>query len=196
MKKFKESNGITLIALVITIIILLILAGISIAMLTGQNGLLTKASKAEKETDIVDTKEQIKLEIMGDFDEKTANYTNQDVINAVKKITGNFVDENAPTVESKKGNTVDISDLWINDTKVHFSINGTLYEVEKGTTWDEYLSKNNPDEAFGWLWDKSTEEIMHYVNDTGTRVYYSYLKNESDQIVCRLNLIEARKVQV
>ena len=39
----KENNikGITLIALVITIIVLLILAGVSIAMLTGQNGLLT-----------------------------------------------------------------------------------------------------------------------------------------------------------
>ena len=39
-----NNKGITLIALVITIIVLLILAGVSIAMLTGDNGLLTKAS--------------------------------------------------------------------------------------------------------------------------------------------------------
>ena len=40
MKKFlkERENGITLIALVITIIVLLILAGVSIAMLTGDNG--------------------------------------------------------------------------------------------------------------------------------------------------------------
>ena len=42
----KENKGITLIALVVTIIVLLILAGVSIAMLTGQNGILTKAGEA------------------------------------------------------------------------------------------------------------------------------------------------------
>lgn len=42
----KKENGITLIALVITIIVLLILAGVSIAMLTGQNGILTQAQNA------------------------------------------------------------------------------------------------------------------------------------------------------
>ena len=41
MKKVKGSKGITLIALVITVIVLLILAGVSIATLTGPNGLLT-----------------------------------------------------------------------------------------------------------------------------------------------------------
>ena len=38
----KKERGITLIALVITIIVLLILAGVSIAMLTGNNGILTR----------------------------------------------------------------------------------------------------------------------------------------------------------
>ena len=47
----KNQRGITLIALVITIIVLLILAGVSIAMLTGDNGILTNASKAQVETD-------------------------------------------------------------------------------------------------------------------------------------------------
>ncbi len=49
MKK-KKQNGITLIALVITIIVLLILAGISIATLTGENGILSKANDAKVET--------------------------------------------------------------------------------------------------------------------------------------------------
>ena len=47
-KKFKRNKGITLIALVVTIIVLLILAGISISMLTGQNGILNRASEAKK----------------------------------------------------------------------------------------------------------------------------------------------------
>ena len=49
--KNKKQRGITLIALVITIIVLLILAGVSIAMLTGENGILTQAQKAKNETE-------------------------------------------------------------------------------------------------------------------------------------------------
>ena len=41
LNKIKTTNGITLIALVITIIVLLILAGVTIATLTGENGILT-----------------------------------------------------------------------------------------------------------------------------------------------------------
>ena len=48
-RNVKSTRGITLIALVITIIILLILAGISIASLTGDNGILTKADTAKEE---------------------------------------------------------------------------------------------------------------------------------------------------
>lgn len=47
----KNQKGITLIALVITIIVLLILAGVSIATLTGENGVLTQAQNAKTETD-------------------------------------------------------------------------------------------------------------------------------------------------
>ena len=46
--KKRDNKGITLIALVITIIVLLILAGVSIAMLTGENGILTQAQRAKE----------------------------------------------------------------------------------------------------------------------------------------------------
>ena len=59
--KINKNKGITLIALVITIIVLLILAGVSIAMLTGENGILTQAQNAKKETSIAEEKEQIAL---------------------------------------------------------------------------------------------------------------------------------------
>ena len=54
-------NGITLIALVITIIVLLILASVSIAMLTGDNGILTRAGDAKIETALGAVKEQVRL---------------------------------------------------------------------------------------------------------------------------------------
>ena len=57
----EKQNGITLIALVITIIVLLILAGASIAMLTGDNGILIQASDSKIETAVGTVKEQIKL---------------------------------------------------------------------------------------------------------------------------------------
>ena len=73
-KKNKEENmikkqtGITLIALVITIIVLLILAGVSIATLTGNNGILTQANQAKENNKVVTAKEKVQLEAAGSFD--------------------------------------------------------------------------------------------------------------------------------
>lgn len=55
----KNQRGITLIALVITIIVLLILAGVSIAMLTGENGILTRADDAAEETAFATARENV-----------------------------------------------------------------------------------------------------------------------------------------
>ena len=60
-----KEKGITLIALVITIIVLLILAGVSIAMLTGQNGILTQANNAKNETELASAKEKVELAVIG-----------------------------------------------------------------------------------------------------------------------------------
>ncbi len=51
--KGTKTQGITLIALVVTIIILLILAGITIGTLLGENGIITRATKAREEYKIV-----------------------------------------------------------------------------------------------------------------------------------------------
>ncbi len=60
----KANNGITLIALVITIIVLLILAGVTIATLTGDNGTLTKSNDAKEQTTIAEEEEAISLAYM------------------------------------------------------------------------------------------------------------------------------------
>ena len=49
MKKRKKKNGITLLALVITIVIMLLLAGVAIQMTMGENGLIAKSVQAQKE---------------------------------------------------------------------------------------------------------------------------------------------------
>ena len=61
----EAQKGITLIALVITIIVLLILAGVSIAMLTGQNGILTQAQNAKTTNESKSAEEKVKLAVMG-----------------------------------------------------------------------------------------------------------------------------------
>ena len=60
----KMSNGITLIALVVTIIVLLILAGISIQMLTGNNGILQRATEAKEKTEESQIIEDAKMNII------------------------------------------------------------------------------------------------------------------------------------
>ncbi len=78
MKRLKEElkygkKGITLISLVITIIVLLILAGVTIATLTGDNGILTKASKAKEKTQVASEDELRKLTML----EASTNLGNQ-----------------------------------------------------------------------------------------------------------------------
>ncbi len=68
LTKQKGNRGITLIALVITIIVLLILAGISIATLTGENGVLTKANTAKRNTEKASVEEQVQLAVLGSYD--------------------------------------------------------------------------------------------------------------------------------
>lgn len=83
MKNFeRNSNGITLIALVITIIVLLILAGVTIATLTGENGLLTRANESKTQTEIGEEKEQINLAIIN-ARLNTSKYENTDSITAI-----------------------------------------------------------------------------------------------------------------
>ena len=64
-QKIKNNKGITLIALVLTIIILIILAGISISILTGQDGLITKAKQGAQNYQNSAVEEQAMLNTIG-----------------------------------------------------------------------------------------------------------------------------------
>ena len=63
MKKFKKVKGITLVALVVTVIVLLLLAGITIAALGGENGLIARVKQSKESYSIAETKEKLELEI-------------------------------------------------------------------------------------------------------------------------------------
>ena len=63
----KNNKGITLIALVITIIVLLILAGVSIAMLTGENGILNQATDARDDTEAAEIREKVELAVQAAY---------------------------------------------------------------------------------------------------------------------------------
>ena len=77
----KNNKGITLIALVVTIIVLLILAGVSIAMLTGQNGILTRANDAKTQSTSANLDEAVKIVVGNRMtkDLKWTELTSEDV---------------------------------------------------------------------------------------------------------------------
>ena len=89
--KFKNMNGITLIALVITIIVLLILAGVPIATLTGENGLLGKASTAKSENEKKTATEAINLKITN---VQISKYTEAQRMPTLKELADNFCEDN------------------------------------------------------------------------------------------------------
>ena len=68
-EKIRNNKGITLIALVITIIVLLILAGVSIAMLTGENGLLIQTQRAKANSEVAEAKELAAMKITEQYAE-------------------------------------------------------------------------------------------------------------------------------
>ncbi len=87
-KIFKSTKGITLIALVVTIIILLLLAGVSIAMLTGNNGILTQGQRAKEETRIAGVEEVVKLYKQGKYIDSTTGSVTENADEMLENLKG------------------------------------------------------------------------------------------------------------
>lgn len=90
-KGIRSGKGVTLTALVITIIILLILAGITISVLSGPNGLIEKAKLVANNTKIAEVKEKVELKLtnlsMETFEQKKEMATLKDVLKLKDKDT-------------------------------------------------------------------------------------------------------------
>ena len=109
----RKNRGITLIALVVTIIVLLVLAGVSINMLTGQNGILTNATKAKESSNVASDLEYLQTKAY----EALTNYyaignKEGETEYILKNLNGSGVvaDEKTGTV-TYNGKTYDISDI-------------------------------------------------------------------------------------
>ena len=130
----EKENGITLIALVITIIVLLILAGITIAALSGDNGILTRAIDAKNKTEGAQEEEGVGIAVLSVASEKNGNQ-DLDQASLQKEIDKQFGEGEATVTDNGDG-TFTVS---FTDSKRDYNI--TSNGVEKGIDWNEAMEK-------------------------------------------------------
>ena len=174
MKKLKsyldKQRGITLIALIIKIIVLLILAAVSIATLTGNNGIISKANEARRETDNQSFFEQIQVDVLGSVD-KTGepNYDklkNALINNGIQVIEGTSF----PIEVVYKGKTYEIN------------INGKVTEEKSVLSADDLETTEKANKYYGW-------NVVNYANTLPSdyqsiqwQLFYAGKINENDSI--------------
>ena len=130
----KNQKGITLIALVITIIVLLILAGVSIAMLTGPNGLLTNANTAKTQTSEKGDAEKINIALQAIQSEiygkeaASSSYDPTTDLEHLKDASVTGLAEGEYTVADNSSDTITIT------SKTHGSITGSINVESKTIT--------------------------------------------------------------
>lgn len=116
----KNKQGITLISLVVTIVILLILAGVSIAMLVGDNGIINQASRAKEASKKAGIIEEIKIDIATKQTKNLGNINETEIYNILNKygsIDGDIL---------KTGNLeIKISEIW-QDFKIERTSNNIV----------------------------------------------------------------------
>ena len=124
MKKTKSMKGITLIALVVTIIVVLIFVGISISMLTGENGILKNVANARENSEISNEKEYIKLAYLNakiDKETKLDDNLELKIQNELNALLGNgkttVIAEDNIVVKFKENNRTYILDATQGDIK-------------------------------------------------------------------------------
>ena len=139
-----RERGITLIALVITIIVLLILAGVSITMLTGTNGILTQANNAKQATEESAENEQRQLSQI-EASTHLENYTYTDAEGNTAKIPAGFAVSNVEGENLVSKGLVIIGGtgneyVWIPCTKATYRREETAWGIENDP-------ENNPTKA-------------------------------------------------
>ena len=133
-----KNKGITLVALVITIIILLILAGISISALTN-TGIFQKAKDAKQKSADAELDQNTKLD---SYEEEISNYLPQDVKQAIKKGKPLSTDKNTEIVD-EKGNKIVIP--------AGFKVTGDATTVDKGIVIEDATSGATAGSQFVWV---------------------------------------------
>ncbi len=116
----KRNKGITLIALVVTLVILLVLAGITIAALRGENGLLSKTKQAREKYSISEAKEKLTTKLM----QLQTEVTDEEQRNATIEDINKLVDENSKYYDKEIESVKDR-----NENKL-VKISGYYFEVD------------------------------------------------------------------
>ena len=171
MQKINKQKGITLIALVVTIIVLLILAGISIATLTGENGLITKTNTAKEKTKQAEAEERVKIEVLGSYG--TDGKIDIDLLNNNLKahITGLTYNRNKLSESNKIERlpatvVVDGYEIEIAENG-RVTVKGKTGEVKENEfvadgSWNEKSQVNTPkllEGMTGVYWDDNGQEV-------------------------------------
>ena len=149
----KSDRAITLIALVITIIVLLILAGVSIATLAGDNGILTRANDSKVESRGATVEE---LKNLWKMEKETDRRTGTKTAKTLEEFVNSLVEQENLTEDERDkilGNEekgveaqyqITIGKRTIKFLEdVYFSIDGVEYSVREGTTWEEFGDYQN-----------------------------------------------------
>ena len=160
-----KTQGITLIALVITIIVLLILAGVTIATLTGDNGILTRANNAKEQTENAEEKEKVKLSSTAALTKATGEEINQeDLEEELGEYfeTGKYAVEEGTNEDGIEGYVVTITEKDPNGREyfvdkngamsetadkedsrtITFYINDISFECLEGEVWGDWITSN------------------------------------------------------
>ena len=129
----KKEKGITLMALLIMIIILLILSGIAIATLTGENGIIYNAEEAKLQTEIENEKEILEKAVIQSMAENSRGILKQDIL------------QNKLNEETSEGKTevIDLEDQF----EIIFTDSNRYYEVDKNGNigkYQEIIKDKNP----------------------------------------------------
>ena len=179
LKKFNEKRGITLIALVVTIIVLLILAGISISMLTGQNGVLNRAKGAKEEYSNSTEKEQLQLSYNSAITRKLGeSITAEELQNELNEVVGKNEDGTSKTETTDMGNKV----FYVKFVKTNHN-----YRVDNGEVTlitGEDKSVVEPKNVADWEYDS---------NDDGTLTITGYKGSDTEVVIP--NYIGGKKVR-
>ena len=152
----KKQNGITLISLVITIIVLLILAGVSINAMIGNNGILANAQDATKQYELESLKEQVSLDLLNE--EISGEELTEEKLYTILSKYGTVQYEDyllAGTVTTEKGLEITISEI-IGDTTVTFYANSAnepklsdgMIPVKYDTTSQKWVICSSTDEEW------------------------------------------------
>ena len=164
----KNQRGITLISLVVTIVTLIILAGVAVNMTLGENGIFEKAKHASQQYEIVEVREEIELAILEIQSEKVSK--NEEF--NIEAILAELPNKIGGITLEKEGNSLKGSfngyNFTINESMKLF-IEGESVEITVGTEVKQYIGKDaNGKYAVKVLLTLNSEEIIDTVKIENT----------------------------